>query len=325
MNLFENLQTMSESNEDKIINVKLIDVEVLGDDDDYDAWDEHLNELANEYNITIEANEERSILISGTRKNIEEFLYSEYFLDFDSNHVVVIDTLKESKAKEVYIKSDNNFYIVYDKTNDAELFRALKNGGNHGQTIEDLLKQFNLKLIKESNEDNNYNNFDKKVNEIESKLNELNTINDIYQIVLIKAFSGGTHYFRIGVKSNLLNDIKLNKESKLNDVWIISHPSYKDTIYNSCIIKDEIDENYINEILKAIESRHEDIKNRSNLIEKLVKIGIDKNRMCLYNDDDAFRYGKQLTYNWLEIDDEVFWLSWSTIDEIVDKIQHKIK
>ena len=91
MNLFENLQLMHESNEDKSINVKLMDVEVLGDDDDYDAWDEHLNELASEYNITIEANGERSVLISGTRKNIEEFLYNEYFLDFDSNHVVVIE------------------------------------------------------------------------------------------------------------------------------------------------------------------------------------------------------------------------------------------
>ena len=96
-NLFENLQMMKESDEDKIINVKLIDVEVLGDEDDYETWDEHLNELANEYNITIEANGERSILISGTRKNIEEFLYSEYFLDFDSSHVVVIDTLKEAE------------------------------------------------------------------------------------------------------------------------------------------------------------------------------------------------------------------------------------
>ncbi len=89
-NLFENLQMMKESDEDKIINVKLIDVEVLGDDDDYDAWDEHLNELADEYNITIEANGERSILISGTRENIEEFLWNEYFLYFDSNHVVVV-------------------------------------------------------------------------------------------------------------------------------------------------------------------------------------------------------------------------------------------
>lgn len=322
MNLFENLQMMSESNEDKIINVKLMDVEVLGDDDNYDVWDEHLNELANEYNITIEANGKRSVLISGTKENIEEFLYNEYFLDFDSSHVVVIDTLKESKTKEVYIKSDNNFYIIYDKANDTELFRALKNGGSHGQTIEDLLKQFNLKLIKESNEDNN---FDKKVNEIESKLNELNTINDIYQIMLIKAFSGGTHYFRIGVKSNLLNGIKLNKESELNDVWIINYPAYKDAIYYSDIIEDKIDEKYINDILKAIESRHKDIENRSNLIEKLVKIGIDKNRMCLYNNDDEFQHGKQLTYNWLKIDDEVFWLSWSTIDEIIDKIQHKIK
>ena len=100
MNLFENLQMMSESNEDKIINVKLMDVEVLGDDNDYDAWDEHLNELASEYNITIEANGERSVLISGTRKNIEEFLYSEYFLYFDSSHVVVIDTLKEAEENK---------------------------------------------------------------------------------------------------------------------------------------------------------------------------------------------------------------------------------
>lgn len=100
MNLFENLQMMSESNEDKIINVKLIDVEVLGDDDDYDTWDEHLNELANEYNITIEANGERSVLISGTRQNIEDYLYNEYFLDFDSNHVVVIDTLKEAEENK---------------------------------------------------------------------------------------------------------------------------------------------------------------------------------------------------------------------------------
>lgn len=107
MNLFENLQMMSESSEDKIINVKLMDVEILGDDDDYDAWDEHLNELANEYNITIEANGERSVLISGTRKNIEEFLYSEYFLDFDSNHVVVIDTLKEAEENSY----DPNNYI----------------------------------------------------------------------------------------------------------------------------------------------------------------------------------------------------------------------
>ena len=90
MNLFENLQIMSESNEDKIINVKLMDVEVLGDDNDYDAWDEHLNELASEYNITIEANGERSVLISGTKENIEEFLWNEYFLYFDSNHVVVV-------------------------------------------------------------------------------------------------------------------------------------------------------------------------------------------------------------------------------------------
>ena len=90
MNLFENLQMISESNEDKIINVKLMDVEVLGDDDDYDAWDEHLNELASEYNITIEANGERSVLISGTKENIEEFLWNEYFLYFDSNHVVVV-------------------------------------------------------------------------------------------------------------------------------------------------------------------------------------------------------------------------------------------
>lgn len=90
MNLFENLQMMSESNEDKIINVKLMDVEVLGDDDDYDAWDEHLNELGEEYNITIEANGERSVLISGTKENIEEFLWNEYFLYFDSNHVVVV-------------------------------------------------------------------------------------------------------------------------------------------------------------------------------------------------------------------------------------------
>ena len=91
MNLFENLQIMSESNEDKIINVKLTDVEVLDDNDDYDTWDERLNELANEYNITIEANGEKSILISGTKENIEEYLYNEYFLDFDSSHVVVID------------------------------------------------------------------------------------------------------------------------------------------------------------------------------------------------------------------------------------------
>ena len=100
MNLFENLQIMSESNEDKIINVKLMDVEVLGDDNDYDAWDEHLNELANEYNITIEANGERSVLISGTKENIEEFLWNEYFLDFDSSHVVVIDTLKEAEENK---------------------------------------------------------------------------------------------------------------------------------------------------------------------------------------------------------------------------------
>lgn len=143
--------------------------------------------------------------------------------------------------------------------------------------------------------------------------------------MLIKAFSGGTHYFRIGVKSNLLNGIKLNKESKLNDVWIINYPAYKDTIYYSDIIEDKIDEKYINDILKAIESRHKDIENRSNLIEKLVKIGIDKNRMCLYNNDDEFQHGKQLTYNWLKIDDDVFWLSWSTIGEIIDKIQHRIK
>lgn len=91
MNLFENLQKMSESSEDEIINVKLMDVEVLGDEDDYDTWDAHLNELANEYNITIEANGERSILVSGTKENIEEYLYNEYFLDFDSSHVVVID------------------------------------------------------------------------------------------------------------------------------------------------------------------------------------------------------------------------------------------
>ena len=91
MNLFENLQIMSESNEDKIINVKLTDVEVLDDNDDYDTWDERLNELANEYNITIEANGEKSILISGTKENIEEYLYNEYFLDFDSSHVVVIN------------------------------------------------------------------------------------------------------------------------------------------------------------------------------------------------------------------------------------------
>lgn len=92
MNLFENLQLMKESNEDKIINVKLLDVEILDDyEGDYDKWDAHLNELANEYNITIEANGEKSVLISGTKENIEEYLYNEYFLDFDSSHVVVID------------------------------------------------------------------------------------------------------------------------------------------------------------------------------------------------------------------------------------------
>ena len=63
---------------------------MLGDEDDYETWDEHLNELANEYNITIEANGERNILISGTKENIEEFLWNEYFLYFDSNHVVVV-------------------------------------------------------------------------------------------------------------------------------------------------------------------------------------------------------------------------------------------
>ena len=80
------------------------------------------------------------------------------FEDLETNKNILLDenlqTMEEAenKTKEVYIKSDNNFYIVYDKTNDAELFRALKTGGNHGQTIEDLLKQFNLKLVKEVNE-----------------------------------------------------------------------------------------------------------------------------------------------------------------------------
>lgn len=109
MNLFENLQMMSESNEDKIINVKLMDVEVLGNDNNYEAWYMHLNELANKYNVDIEPNNERSILISGTRKNIEEFLYSEYFINFDSRNVVIIDTLKKDK------EDLNNEFNDHDK------------------------------------------------------------------------------------------------------------------------------------------------------------------------------------------------------------------
>ncbi len=109
MNLFENLQMMSESNEDKIINVKLMNVEVLGDDNNYEAWYIHLNELANKYNVNIEPNNEKSILISGTRKNIEEFLYSEYFINFDSRNVVVIDTLKKDK------EDLNNEFNDHDK------------------------------------------------------------------------------------------------------------------------------------------------------------------------------------------------------------------
>ena len=175
MNLFENLQKMSESNEDKIINVKLMDVEVLGDNDDYDAWDEHLNELANEYNITIEANGERSVLISGTKENIEEFLYSEYFLDFDSNHVVVIDTLKEAKEDE------NDDYVEYvfkklysqDQNNmDEEELKYYYDGVANGEN-DDFIDNVVDDLVNDYDYDYDYDFLDEYREEIIDKCAEM--------------------------------------------------------------------------------------------------------------------------------------------------------
>ena len=143
-NLFENLQMMKESDEDKIINVKLIDVEVLGDDDDYDAWDEHLNELANEYNITIEANGERSVLISGTKENIEEFLWNEYFLNGNLGSLILTPCILGVYKFQSGIDSCPSLVQQLTYTNRPNLPISNVSASSLSSTFNKLLKQIVL-------------------------------------------------------------------------------------------------------------------------------------------------------------------------------------
>ena len=65
----------------------------------------------------------------------------------EENTIELLQSKNLKESKDVYIKDEGDFHIIYDANTRKELFRAMKDGGANGSTIEDLIKQFGLSII----------------------------------------------------------------------------------------------------------------------------------------------------------------------------------